>query len=126
MKYMINVKKTNHANLIRIAKAPKILIISLQRLDTINKIKNNILVEFNETLSIEKYVDTECEKRSAFNYDLYAVIYHGGDLNGGHYYAAIKLFGQENWFEYNDTVVRNLGKKVICNNGYILFYILRE
>ena len=75
---------------------------------------------------MRKYIDVECEVKNEFNYDLYAVIYHVGDLNGGHYYTSIKLYGQEDCFQFNDTQVTNIRKDLICTNGYILFYTLRD
>ena len=120
-------KKTVHKKIIKIARETKILVLTLQRLDHLNNIKNDILVEFTEKLDLKKYVDQEIESKQLFDYDLYAVINHEGDLKEGHYYSYIKLYGQEDWYEFNDNLVKNLGNKLIIqNNAYILFYILNE
>ena len=55
-------------------------------------------VIFPQVLDLEDFV-LEFSKRYA-KYSLYAVVYHDGDLNSGHYVAACKHDG--NWILYND------------------------
>lgn len=38
-------------------------------------------------------------------YDLYAIANHVGSLNGGHYYADIRSFEDQQWYRFNDSLV---------------------
>ena len=56
---------------------------------------------------------TERSTESKYMYDLVGVLVHSGTAAGGHYYSFIKERpsrfggeGVENWFEFNDTLVR--------------------
>jgi ubiquitin C-terminal hydrolase len=63
--------------------------------------KNDIDIEFpTDTLDMSKYVCGYSPNQ--YIYELYAVIYHTGNVNGGHYFASIKeasgkLSGVPNW-----------------------------
>ena len=73
---------------------------------------------------MKPYIDEECETDKNFLYKLYVIIYHQGDLDFGHYISYIKITGQDNWYEFNDVIVTNLGLKFdTYSNAYILFYI---
>ena len=79
---------------------------------------------YPEEIDIRSYIDEECELSKNTLYRLYAVLYHQGDLEFGHYISYIKIFGQHNWYEYNDCIVNNLGAEIdTYSNAYILFYI---
>ena len=117
-------KVTSHEKVLKISKMPKILIISLQRMDHVNKIKNEIFVNFEDTLNISKYVDNDCENNINFEYKLYATINHHGEFEFGHYYSIIKLFSQKFWYEFNDSNVYQLESTLKkFENSYVLFYI---
>ena len=68
------------------------------------------------------------EKEFNHVYNLYAVIVHEGySTQRGHYYSYIKNTGTNMWFEYNDDVVKPVGKDLssvrkFVKNAYILFY----
>lgn len=70
-------------------------------------------------------------------YELYSIMIHSGSALGGHYYAYIKSFEDETWYEFNDTSVREIEDKQIENvfgdssnsyssysgaNAYLLMY----
>ena len=113
-----------HIKKVKISKIPSILIFSLQRLDFMNNVKNNSEVFYPEEIDIQSYIDEECELSKNTLYRLYAVLYHQGDFEFGHYISYIKIFGQHNWYEYNDCIVNNLGAEIdTYSNAYILFYI---
>ena len=110
-----------HEKPVKIARETKIIVLTLQRLDILNNIKNDIYVDFSENLNIKKYIDLDIEITKKFEYELYAVIFHEGDLKEGHYYSLIKPFGQEYWYEFNNNIVKKLGKNLYhTENAYIL------
>ena len=41
-------------------------------------------------------------------YELYAVMIHSGGAMGGHYYAYIKDLETSKWYNFNDSVVREI------------------
>jgi ubiquitin carboxyl-terminal hydrolase 36/42 len=63
----------------------------------------------------------ESESGIVFNYSLYAVIYHHGNSERGHYNCSIKVNG--NWFLIDDDTIQ-LNKNMENNNAnsYMLFY----
>ena len=96
-------------------------------MDYINKIKNNCEVVFTEEIDIKSYIDEECETSKNTLYRLYAILYHSGDLDFGHYLSYIKISWQNNWYEYNDIIVNSLGVEIdTYSNVYILFYIKEQ
>ena len=88
-------KKTIHKKTVKIAQETKILVLTLQRLDILNNIKNDIYVEFSEMIDIKKYIDFDIADKNKYEYELYAAIYHEGDLKEGHYYSLIKPYRHE-------------------------------
>ena len=120
-------KITIHSKNIRFTYLPEILILSLQRINPLNKTKNFNIVTFEESLNLDDYVDRECGYTKKATYDLFGVINHIGTIEFGHYYSFIKLFNKGMWYEYNDTKVNILGDKIInFNDAYTLFYKKRE
>ena len=60
-------------------------------------------------------------------YDLYGVVNHFGNLNGGHYTSTIKSPLDNNWYYYNDSSVSSASAGKIMNDAaYILFYRRRD
>jgi ubiquitin carboxyl-terminal hydrolase 47 len=45
-----------------------------------------------------------------FVYELFSVLIHRGSALGGHYYAYIKSFEREKWFEFNDSSVTEINE----------------
>ncbi|EGR34421.1 ubiquitin specific peptidase 31, putative [Ichthyophthirius multifiliis] len=61
------------------------------------------------------------QEKNKLVYDLYAVINHQGNLNGGHYTAF--AFNQDKWWLFNDSEVKQVNEKDVCTDqAYILFY----
>jgi ubiquitin C-terminal hydrolase len=62
-------------------------------------------------------------------YDLYGVVYHQGQLNGGHYRSACRLTNGE-WWSFNDESRHLLNgdgnpqpkNRVVSPFAYVLFY----
>jgi ubiquitin carboxyl-terminal hydrolase 4/11/15 len=119
-----------------INKAPKILIINLKRFrydyNNMNKSragrgnslshfsgeKNENLVDFEiDNLDMSKYM-TDQEGDS--HYQLFAVCYHDGRIDTGHYYAVCKH--ETKWIEYNDKLVKEYTDEIVNHKAYMLFY----
>lgn len=85
---------------------PYILTLQLKRFDydpqTWSRIKLANKVTYPFILDMSKYVSKE---RKKYLYELYSVLIHAGNANGGHYYAYIKNFADGKWYEFNDTNV---------------------
>ena len=97
----------------------------MQRIDEIKNIKNQCRVCFPEKLDITDFVDKDCGFSSRNKYSLFAVCNHVGDMEFGHYYAYVKLNGNE-WYLFNDSSVTVTGNRVknISAEAYSLFYVL--
>lgn len=46
-------------------------------------------------------------------YELFSILIHSGSALGGHYYAYIKDFEDNRWYNFNDSVVREIEEKDI-------------
>jgi ubiquitin C-terminal hydrolase len=108
----------------RIAKLPKILIISLQKTNNENTTKIPCLVQYGDTLEIKtEFIDSELLKNGSCNYELLAINNHlGYSPKSGHYYSMIYLKKLQSWFSFNDTIVESISRPEPNLNNYILFY----
>ncbi|KAF2367775.1 Peptidase C19 ubiquitin carboxyl-terminal hydrolase [Trinorchestia longiramus] len=61
-------------------------------------------------------------------YDLYAVCnHHGKDLQGGHYTAVCHNPSSGEWYEFDDSRVKQIPEdKVVTQDAYLLFYQRRQ
>lgn len=62
-------------------------------------------------------------------YELYSVLIHSGSAFGGHYYAYVKSFEDEKWYNFNDSTVTELDEEELqkvyggsATSGYMLLY----
>ena len=116
-------KVIKHKKEIKISRPPEILILSLQRIDQKTQNKNECFVTFPQNLDMKDFIDNECGFDKDSNYTLYAVINHTGTIDFGHYYSDILFHQKEEWFEFNDSSVINIGKKIESfPYAYILLY----
>ena len=76
-------KIVKHKKEFKISRPPKILILSLQRIDETKNIKNQCLVEFPEKLDITEFIDEDCKFTFRNKYSLFAVCNHVGDMDFG-------------------------------------------
>jgi ubiquitin C-terminal hydrolase len=116
-------KRTSKKNeIMKIAKLPKILIISLQRINPKNGMKNEAFVKFYEGLDLKEIIDTEIQNGINTRYDLFAISNHIGNINTGHYYSHIKI--NNNWYCFEDSKVYKIGTQIDMNTKevYTLFY----
>lgn len=69
-------------------------------------------VSKKELLAKIKKADKELKEKyleeGAFVYELYAVMIHSGGAMGGHYFAYIKDLETDKWYNFNDSVVREI------------------
>jgi ubiquitin C-terminal hydrolase len=108
---------------IRLAYLPNYIIINLQRTNENNTLKNESLVQYDETIDFSKYYDKQLiNKKESYLYNLFAVNNHSGEVDSGHYYSYIKLEKYNNFYCFNDSNVNKLNKITPNQNNYILFY----
>lgn len=56
----------------------------------------------------DKELQAKYSEDGKFVYELYAVMIHSGGAMGGHYYAYIKDLETSKWYNFNDSVVREI------------------
>jgi ubiquitin C-terminal hydrolase len=108
--------------------APKYLIFVIKRFkETLEK--NDALVSFPiENLDMTKFIHYEKNfKNHLYLYDLYAINYHSGTINNGHYYSVIKNLITNEWYNYNNGDILKHPSFIVENalvnkDAYILFY----
>ncbi|XP_073671476.1 uncharacterized protein [Paramisgurnus dabryanus] len=110
-------------------KVPSVLVLHLERFeldyDTMCCIKNHSTVQIPAQLCIEEQV---VKDKTGINhmYDLYAIANHFGSLNGGHFYANIKSFENQKWYQFNDSDVNkitgDLDKDLFSEEAYLILY----
>ena len=81
---------------------------------------------FEETLSMENYIDKDFINSNNYNYYLFRIIIHKGEINYCHYISLIKL-NSEIWLEFNDEQELECYNNILdYNNVYSLFYVKSE
>ena len=120
-------KVSKHKKVIKISRPPTILILSLQRIDPITQKKNECIVTFPKVLDMSEFLDHDCGFDTQPYYDLYAVVNHIGNINVGHYFSYIKFHQRKDWYEFNDSSVKNIGNNIESfPYAYALFYIKND
>ena len=115
------IKNKMHKKKIFLTILPKILILSIQRFNIINKSKSNKSIKLYEKINLKNFVDEELiENYSNFDYKLFGISNHSGSLNFGHYYAYVNIQGK--WKEFNDSFVTNVNFSSVSTTAYALFY----
>lgn len=104
---------------------PNYIIIHLKRFTNTNQ-KIQTAVDFPiDELDMTPFMASEKYNKNNYIYSLYAVNFHSGTTNGGHYWAACKNLNDE-WYNFNDGNVTKIPstsrQSIINNNAYILFY----
>ena len=115
-------KRRTHTKETKITHPPNILILSLQRFNEKSKRKNTCSVYFSEELNLKKYIDKECYEENKYEYRLYAIGNHSGNIDFGHYYSYIKI-NDKTWYEFNDSTVSKIGRiNINSPYAYTFFY----
>ena len=83
-------KKTQQIKITKFAIMSKILIISLQRFDFRNNLKNDCQIKFDEFIDINKFIDDDLLNEKII-FKLFGIIKHFGDIISGHYVSYINL-----------------------------------
>jgi len=116
-------KYSNATKKIEIWKFPPLLIINLKRFKNHGIWRNKIttMVDYPlENLDLEKYAIIKPQTK----YRLYAISKHKGYINGGHYTAMCHHFLLKKWFEFNDSIIKEINDSSLLKStdAYILFY----
>lgn len=114
---------------IRIARLPKILIITLQKtnIENTKKIQWTVKFQIENEIGIKEIVDGELCKQGICLYNIFAINNHSGNSPySGHYYSYIYLKDLKSWFSFNDESVTPIREIKPGVNNYILFYKQKE
>ncbi|XP_074132886.1 ubiquitin carboxyl-terminal hydrolase 47 isoform X6 [Sminthopsis crassicaudata] len=141
-------KKCDARKGLRFLHFPYLLTLQLKRFDfdytTMHRIKLNDRMTFPEELDMSTFIDVEDE--NSLVYELFSVMVHSGSAAGGHYYACIKSFSDEQWYSFNDQHVSRITQEDIkkthggssgsrgyyssafasSTNAYMLIYRLKD
>uniref|UniRef100_A0A670HS80 Ubiquitin carboxyl-terminal hydrolase 47 n=1 Tax=Podarcis muralis TaxID=64176 RepID=A0A670HS80_PODMU len=103
-------KKCDARKGLRFLHFPYLLTLQLKRFDfdytTMHRIKLNDRMTFPEELDMGSFIDIEDE--NSLLYELFSVMVHSGSAAGGHYYACIKSFTDDQWYSFNDQHVSKI------------------
>ena len=108
---------------IKIDENPPDDICLIEKPTTRSKVNEDVIVE-----PIDKIIKLDDEANEANNkqnnhedddhddmykYELFSIMIHSGSATGGHYYAYIKCFESDQWYNFNDEKVTKLDKNDI-------------
>ena len=102
---------------------PNYLIIHLKRFTNDGK-KINTQVDFPlDDLNLTKFMSKDKEDPNNYIYSLYAINYHSGTVDSGHYWSCCKNLNN-NWYIFNDGNISKFQSEndILTRNAYILFY----
>ena len=106
---------------------PDYFIINLKRFKIIqdNKLSkntNNVVFPL-KNLDLTKYISKEKDDLNKYIYDCYAINYHSGTIDSGHYFSAVKNLDGF-WYNANDGDISryNDTSQLVNNDAYIMFY----
>jgi len=114
---------------IKFLQCPNILILQLKRFEYNQKkeamIKINEFFEFYEEINLQKYMyknnlnnNLNNDPNNENTYSLHSVVVHKGSPNSGHYYAYIKPTTEDDWFQFNDEIVKPADKYEVFENNF--------
>lgn len=108
----------------RIAKLPKILILSLQKANNENTQKIPWIVDFKKVIGIREIVDIDLIKDESALFEIFAINNHLGNTpKSGHYFSQIYLEKLNSWYSFNDEYVdKESDLRLSKLSNYILFY----
>lgn len=127
---------------------PYLLTLHLKRFDydmvTFQRIKLSNKVTFPFDLDMTKYVvDSKVANATPIEYELFSVLIHAGNARGGHYFAYIKNFADQKWYNFNDSNISEITEDDVklmygndddqkskaygvSTNAYMLMYRLKD
>ncbi|CAO3609348.1 unnamed protein product [Cunninghamella echinulata] len=101
---------------------PPVLHLQLKRFeydfmrDTMVKINDRH--EFPEEINLDQFVSKDAERKESYDYVLYGVLVHSGDIHGGHYFALIKPNKEGKWLRFDDDRVTPVTKKEVFDENF--------
>ncbi|EFC46926.1 peptidase C19 family ubiquitinyl hydrolase [Naegleria gruberi] len=137
-------KKVDAVKGLKFKTIPYIFTLHLKRFDydytTWNRIKLGNMVTFPFELDVSKYLEDNTQNAI---YELFGVLVHSGTSSGGHYYAYIKSFSSDKWYNFNDSNVSEIDREQVkvmfgnndssstgrfasSTNAYMLLYRKRD
>lgn len=102
---------------------PNYLIIHLKRFTpTGEKLNTNVSFSLDD-INLANWIETSKNDPNNYIYSLYAINYHSGNLNSGHYWSCCKNLDNQ-WYIFNDGHVSKFHEQsnLINKDAYILFY----
>lgn len=83
-------------------------------------VKINDRHEFPENIDLKPYLDKSNSKVMSedWEYELYAVLIHSGDISSGHYYAMIKPDADSGWFRFDDDKVIRVTRNEVFEDNF--------
>ncbi|KAI9009915.1 hypothetical protein CLU79DRAFT_839835 [Phycomyces nitens] len=102
---------------------PPVLHLQLKRFEYDMKrdsmVKINDHHEFPESINLDTYCSKSGgDEAGPFDYTLYGVLVHSGDLDGGHYFALIKPEKNGKWFRFDDDRVTPVTLKEVYQDNF--------
>ena len=77
-------------------------------------VKDRIIYEQTEKQKKRQQEMIETYKTDGeYVYELFSIMIHSGSAMGGHYYAYIKCFENSKWYNFNDSIVKEIEEKEI-------------
>jgi ubiquitin carboxyl-terminal hydrolase 8 len=115
-------KKNGCSKNINLWSLPNYIIIHLKRF-TNNGKKIETHIDFPiDDLNISQFISTEKGDPNNYIYSCYAINYHNGDLNGGHYWSSCKNLNNH-WYTFNDANVSKVTDlSSLTKNAYLMFF----
>ncbi|XP_025021763.1 inactive ubiquitin carboxyl-terminal hydrolase 50 [Python bivittatus] len=116
--------KTDAAVKASIAKSPKMIIFHLKRFDCQGSYKKKLKTDIYYpliNLDLSPYIYPLFRKNPKYN--LFAVVNHFGDLDGGHYTAFCRHTLTQNWYNFDDSQINEIPESSVQTSAaYLLFY----
>ena len=81
-------------------------------------LKVNDRFEFPFEIDLGEFLDETADRTEPWKYELYSVLVHSGDTNGGHGFALIKLDRQSRWFKFDDNWVTPATELEVLEENY--------
>ncbi len=121
-------KIKEHEKQVKIAYPPEILILSLQRINERTGRKNSSIVDYQEEIDLDKYIDLDCaedyfkniNQKYSSKYKLISTGNHSGSMEYGHYTANVNILGK--WYEFNDERCYSCNFRNSSSNVYVLMF----
>ena len=110
---------------IKLSILPEVIIFSLQRFNPITGVKINKIIEFEQTIDLKPFCDYDLFNGEInTKYKLFGISNHSGTINFGHYYSYTKV--DDNWYEFNDSFVKQINLYLKSRGAYCFFYEKQE